>query len=114
MPHPHTVKTEEELTELFEQVNNETLVLIFTDGSIDELKFLLDIDETFGQAGENVLFRFISVSTIPSLKETYDVESTPTFTFWRVVKGELGEMREERMSGSTDTARLHQTLKRLL
>jgi len=102
------------LSDLFDQINNETLVLVFTDGSSSELQLLLEIDETFGQAGENVIIRFISVATMPSLKDTYSVERTPTFTFWRMFSGELGEMRGERMSGSSDTAQLHQTLKRLL
>ena len=48
-----------------------------------------------------------------SLQETYSIEATPTFTFWRMFSGELGEMRGDRMVG-TDTALLHQTLKRLL
>ncbi|XP_063719481.1 uncharacterized protein LOC134846169 [Symsagittifera roscoffensis] len=113
MPHPHTVKSEEELSDLFDEVKHETLVLVFTNGSIKELQFLLEVDETFGQAGENVIIRFISISTMPSLQETYSIEATPTFTFWRMFSGELGEMRGDRMVG-TDTALLHQTLKRLL
>ena len=54
-------------TENIRKVNNNWCYLgdMHVFRSIDELKFLLDIDETFGQAGENVLFRFISVSTIP-------------------------------------------------
>ena len=32
MPHPHTVKSEEELSDLFDEVKHETLVLVFTNG----------------------------------------------------------------------------------